>query len=311
MCLLAVALTAACGGGSNPSAPSDAIPTPVPVPTPVAETVFVGAGDVGWPNSTVQKKTGRIVSEEVQRGAIPFVAGDAEQSDGAYENYLINYDPYWNPPDFPFKHLTLAVSGNHDYHDYRMPGADGFFRYFGAAADPDGTKTGWFVKRYPFATFIALNSNVDTGRNSAQLNWLRSVLPTITTPCAVAVWHHPRWSSGRNGDNAHVQTFWDTLYPTVDLVVHGHDHLIERMKPMRPDGAVDIARGIRQFTAGGGGAVLYELKKKHPNSEFFLPAHSVIRLAFRERSYSWRYIGLDGGTIDSDLNVPDNEKQCH
>jgi hypothetical protein len=248
------------------------------------------------------------VAEEAEKGAIPFTAGDNEQSDGRYVNYMLNFHPFWGS----LLDKLLAVPGNHDYHDYQAPGADDYFRYFGTAADPDGTKTGWYLKRFPFATFVALNSNVDMLPDSEQVKWLRRTLSAEPTPCTMAVWHHPRWSSGRNGDNPKVQELWNALYDAgVDVIVNGHDHWIERMKPQRPNGTPDAARGIRQFTAGGGGAALYELKKLNPNSEFRLAAHSVIRPVFRARSYGWQYLGLDRTVLDSDLGVPAEEKQCH
>lgn len=310
--LLAAALLslAACGGGSsNPAAP-EGVPVAQATPAPFnlsEETVFTGAGDVGWPGSTVQKTTGEIVADDVKRGAVAFVPGDAEQSDGMYPNYILNYEPFWGS----FLEQTLVVPGNHDYHDYLKPGADDFFRYFGSSADPDGTKTGWFVKRYQHVTVIGLNSSVNMRANSAQIRWLQALLPTITTPCTMAFWHHPRWSSFRNGDNPNTEELWKTLDGVADVIVNGHDHAAERMAPVNWKGKLDTKKGIRQFTAGGGGAVLYEEKKIVGHSQFRLSAHHVLRLRFASSSYRWEYIGLGRQTLDSDAAVSDIEKQCH
>ena len=49
-----------------------------------------------------------------------------------------------------------------------------------------------------------------------------------------------------------------------DLLLTGHEHFYERLAPMTPTGAVDRARGIREFIAGMGGKSVFGLTDPHP-----------------------------------------------
>ncbi|MFO7892830.1 MAG: metallophosphoesterase [Longimicrobiales bacterium] len=78
---------------------------------------------------------------------------------------------------------------------------------------------------------MALNSNLDTGRSSEPLRWLRKVLADNPSRCTVAYLHHPLVSSGAHGSNAdlyddvNVRPIWEALYRAgVELVLVGHDH---------------------------------------------------------------------------------------
>ena len=74
----------------------------------------------------------------------------------------------------------------------------------------------------------------------------------------MAVWHHPLFSSGPNGANAFMRDMWALLEASrAEVVLNGHDHLYERFARQTADGSADPVNGIRQFTAGTGGAELY------------------------------------------------------
>jgi hypothetical protein len=73
-------------------------------------------------------------------------------------------------------------------------------------------------------------------------------------------------SGGRAANNT--RDLWQILYNhKVDVVLNGHDHIYERFLPQRPDGTVDLAHGIRQFTVGTGGANLTLFDTIAANSE--------------------------------------------
>ena len=84
----------------------------------------------------------------------------------------------------------------------------------------------------------------------------------------MAIWHHPRFSSGEHGSDASVWPFWDALYRAgADVVVNGHDHDYERFGPQDPAGREDKARGLREFVVGTGGAVLRDFPTSVAHSE--------------------------------------------
>ena len=93
------------------------------------------------------------------------------------------------------------------------------------------------------------------GPDTDQGRWLAAELEANPSDCTLAIWHHPRFSTGYHGPTLAVEPFWDALNAAgADLVVNGHDHDYERFVPLDPAGQPDADRGIRQIVAGTGGA---------------------------------------------------------
>src|SRR5437867_3037603 len=82
------------------------------------------------------------------------------------------------------------------------PGAGPYFEYFGAAAGPSGA--GYYSFQLGDWHAVALNSNVGVHEGSAQAQWLRADLAANRSPCAIAYWHHPLFTSGPNGNSTHM-----------------------------------------------------------------------------------------------------------
>ena len=88
---------------------------------------------------------------------------------------------------------------------------------------------------------------------------------------------------------------WRILYEAgVDVVLNGHDHLYERFAPQDPDGRPDRDRGIRQFTAGTGGAPLYQFGVPRPNSEVRISAFGLLKLTLMSDGYDWEFLPVAG-----------------
>ena len=129
---------------------------------------------------------------------------------------------------------------------------------------------------------LMLNSNIPAGRGSAQWEFARQQLEAQRTPCTMAVWHHPLFTSGPNGGNAIMRDMWSLLEASrAEVVLNGHDHLYERFARQLSNGTADPANGIRQFTAGTGGAELYDFVRAAPNSESRIMRYGVIRFTLR------------------------------
>jgi hypothetical protein len=142
------------------------------------------------------------------------------------------------------------VPGNHEY---ESPGAAPYFAYFGEAAGPPG------VGYYSFTAgdwlILMLNSNVPATRGSPQWEFARVALERQQTPCTMAVWHHPLFSSGPNGNTPAMRDLWELLEThRAEIVFSGHDHLYERFARQLSNGTADPVNGIRQIIAGTGGA---------------------------------------------------------
>ena len=191
----------------------------------------------------------------------------------------------------------FPVAGNHEW---ATPGAAGHLEYFGEAGAPDGVT--WYAATVGAWRVIVLDSNCGNvggcADGSTQLEWLRAELRGNPSACTVAVWHHPRFSSGVHGDNPRVQPFWDLLGAAgADLVVNGHDHDYERFAPMRSDGT-PAPEGLRQIVVGTGGAPLRDFPREAPNSEARAQdTYGVLRLELSEGEYAWSFVPVAGQTF--------------
>lgn len=266
--LLALCALAACGDGGRPR----------------ERTSIVAAGDISSCFWRGDESTARLLDHI---GGIVAPLGDNVYPDGTYREYRQCYHPTWG------RHLdrTRPAVGNHEY---RTPGAAGYYRYFGERAGPRGK--GWYSYQHDGWHVVVLNSDVDLDRGSEQYDWLVNDLRRHRTRCTLAYFHHPRWSSGRHGGRERVVDAWRAMYDAgVDVVLGGHDHHYERFAPMDAVGRIDRRRGIRQFVVGTGGAPSYRLRERVHHSEA-IAAHvrGVLRLVFHPDSYEWEFVAVPG-----------------
>lgn len=228
--------------------------------------------------------------------------GDLQYPQGSYNDFLNAYDKSWGR----FKAITYPTPGNHEYYLYD---AQGYYRYFGAAAHE--ARSGFYSFDLGAWHIVALNSNCFSvggcDVDSAQIAWLQQDLRAHPAKCILAYWHHPRFSSGRHGSDSTFEAFWDILGSAgVDVVLGGHDHLYERFAPQLADGAPD-PKGIREFVVGTGGASFYQTTSRQPNSEV-VGEHTfgVLFLTLAADGYTWSFESA-AGTVFTDAG----SDTCH
>ena len=255
-------------------------------PRPASATL-VGAGDIASCSSGGDEATAKLLD------AIPgtvFTAGDNAYENGAAADYANCYAPSWGR----HKSRTRPAPGNHEY---STSGAAGYFGYFGSAAGDAGK--GYYSYNLGAWHVVMLNSNLNLGTGSPQETWLRADLAAHTQTCTVAIWHHPRFSSGPHGSSVVLQSIWKALYDGgADLVVVGHDHLYERFAPQNADGQLDVSRGMREFVVGTGGAAAYAIASPAPNSEVRNSGtRGVLKLTLYPDRYDWNFVPVAGSTF--------------
>lgn len=256
------------------------------------EAVMVGAGDIAECDDGTPAAPGVATAKLVE--SIPgtvFTLGDNAYLRGTAEEYAGCYAPTWGR----FFSRTKPAVGNHEY---MTPGAAGYYGYFGERAGPAGR--GYYS--YDLGEswhIVVLNSNCrelgGCGVDSAQVAWLKQDLATHTRPCTLAYFHHPRFSSGRHGDDTDSRVMWQVLYDHgAELVLSGHDHHYERFAPQDADGKIDRKKGLRQFVVGTGGRRLYQLRPDGPmnahtevrNNDTF----GVLKLSLFGGGYAWEFL---------------------
>jgi len=224
--------------------------------------------------------------------------GDNQYSRGELTSYQGSFDHTWG------RHMSrlVPVAGNHEY---QTTAAAGYFAYFGErAGDP---AKGYYSTNIGSWHVVALNTNDNCKRiacdeGSEQLAWLRADLEKHRSKkCTLALFHHPRWSSGEHGDNPRIDPLWRALAEGgVDLVLAGHDHDYERFAPRNADGARDDQGGMRSFVIGTGGIgfrsfgdALSAHSELRQNDTF-----GVLSLSLSASGYAWEFLPIAGSAFE-------------
>lgn len=272
--------------GSPTPGTATATPTPTgPGASTAGDPVLVGAGDIGDCATDGDEATAALLDGIA--GTV-FTAGDNAYENGTAEQFRECYEPSWGR----HRSRTRPAPGNHDW---ETAGLAGYFGYFGDAARGPGGSS-WYS--YDLGTWhvIVLDSMCSKlggcDPASPQGQWLAGDLATSTATCTLAIFHHPRFTSGEHGDTEAMDGFWRPLYAAgVDVIVNGHDHDYEWFEPQDPDGRADPARGIRQFIVGTGGAPLRDFPRVAPNSAGRVSiAHGVLAFTLHQGSFDWEFI---------------------
>ena len=194
------------------------------------------------------------------------------------------YGPYVAEIRDTFRADVSRVSptpGNHDWpasaaqylHFWSHPGA-------GASEYYSFHIAGWQV--------LSLNSEVPHGAGSAQLAWLRQ---QVASPgdCRIAIYHRPRFSAGRHGDQPDMDPVWHALVGKAALVLNGHDHDMQRLAP------VD---GTTEMVVGSGGHGHYLL---HPSSRVVFGDdrhYGALRLQLSPGKADYEFVSANGRVLD-------------
>ena len=266
--------------GSTVAPVSPTAPDLLPV---MSDVLLSGAGDIGECGSPGLDATANLL--DGIPGAV-FTAGDNAYMHGSLRDFQQCFDRTWGR----HRERMFPTPGNHEY---ETPNAAGYFSYFGERAGPPGL--GYYSFELGAWHVVSLNSNVPAGEGSQQLAWLRNDLRAVSTPCVAAIWHHPLYSSGPNGDNANMRDVWRVLTDAgADLAITSHDHLYERQAAHLADGRID-PRGMRSFIVGTGGAHLYERGgSARPMTEVRVLAWGVIKLTLSPGRYRWEFVSTNG-----------------
>lgn len=280
--------------------PSPLPSSPSPAATP-SSPVLLAAGDIASCSQDGHRKTAEILDQHPE--ATVATLGDNAYNSGNARQFAC-YDETWGRA----KERTRPTLGGHDY---MTPQAAGYFDYFGdvlepfgeTATDPDRGYYSYNVGEWHVVVLNSICEEVLGGCEPAseQADWLRQDLAANGADCTFAAIHHPRFSSGRKGEEDSVEPFWDVLYEHgVEFVLSGDNHAYERLAPTTPTGELDPAGGIRQFVVGTGG------RSHYPFSDGPIQPHSesrnddtfgVLKLTLHPDRYEWDFLPEEGKTF--------------
>jgi acid phosphatase type 7 len=283
--------------------------TPTPTPTPLGDPVLLTAGDIAACSHDGDSATAEILARYPD--ATVQTLGDNAYDKGTPRQFAC-YDDTWG---VALERTHPALGG----HDYMTPDAAGYFGYFAEVLSPLGAtasdpRMGWYAYDLGEWRIIVLNSICDQvdgcDRGSPQVTWLTQELADHPATCSLAVIHNPRFSSGRKENEPRVQPLWEALHAAgVEAVLSGDNHAYERLAPMKPDGRLDSATGIRQFVVGTGGRSHYKFSEGpiHPNTETGDDdTFGVLKLTLAPDAYSWEFLPEAGKTY-----TDTGSEECH
>ena len=194
---------------------------------------FAVIGDSGTGDSN-QYKLAKVFTDMHQRFPYEFVLmlGDNMYGGESARDFQRKFEiPYKPVLDKGIK--FYAALGNHDSTNQRM------YKHF----NMNGER---FYTFRPKAgvRFFSLDSNY---MDRTQLQWLEKELAASGSDWKIMYFHHPIYSSGgRHGSDTALRDQLEPLFLKygVDLVLAGHEHFYERLKPQK---------GIHYFISGGAG----------------------------------------------------------
>lgn len=240
----ALALVAVACGSTTSGTAGVPIGQPQPAPAPATAAVslpnragslkFAVIGDFGNA-STAEYQT----AEQVTRTHVTFpfelvvLVGDNLYGSQGPQDYQQKFEiPYQPLLDAGVR--FYGALGNHDVREqrsYALFNMDGHFYYT-------------FKAPKQKVRFFVLES---TYLEPDQVQWIEQALATSTDDWKIVYFHHPLYSSsGTHGSDLDLRAVLEPLFieHNVSVVLNGHDHVYERIKPQH---------GIAYFVVGSGG----------------------------------------------------------
>lgn len=234
--------------------------------------------------------------------------GDYQYEIPSADSYQSMYAPTWGR----LRDITIPALGNQEY---KVHDANTFYEYFADLAGPiDGH--GYWATTLGAWQVLVLNSNCITvlggcAEGSPQQEWLAETLDTTHYRCRMALWHHPRWSTGIAGPNEATAALYQTLFDhDVTLLLSGHEADYQRFPALDPAGR-QYRTGVTQFVVGTGGQAMYDpqpedsvwaeakgITAPEPERSIFTES-GVLHLELQRTGYSFEFIGIRSGVLDS------------
>lgn len=249
-----------------------------PAPPALSRAVVwaVGDGAVDLPSARALAR--RIAADRPDRF---LYLGDVYQRGTAAE-FRENYDRVYGR----LRAITAPTPGNHDWPRH----ADGYDPYWSTLTG--GRPPAHYSFRLAGWQILSLNSEEPLGSDSRQLRWLSRRIRDPGT-CRLAFWHRPRYSAGEHGDQDDVDPLWRALRGRARLVVNGHDHNLQRLRPID---------GITEMIAGAGGKSRYDLDEDDNRLAFArADVDGALRLELSRGLARYRFVTATGDVLDSGL----------
>ena len=257
--------------------------------------------------------------------------GDLQYYRGTLDHFRRFYDPAYGR----VMHITAPAPGNHESYsvDDRGKPYEGYRAYFGPRAHwnrAGGSYSynlgGWHMISLNSEWCSDFNWTVEDGKwgkvkpwphgspwgcraGDRLRTWLeRDLEANADAQCTLAYFHHPayfwvNWGSGPKMLTHDGYTKSRPLYRVLyrhgaDVVLNGHQHFYQRLKPIDPTGALDPTYGFAEFIVGTGGDTLGALLPEDQALEQVAAsdntAFGVLEMTLRDGAYDFEFVPAAG-----------------
>ncbi len=255
---------------------------PLPLPNQTDSLHFAVIGDNGT-GDREEYQIGQQLAAWYQRFQFPIVVmmGDNIYGSDRPQDFVKKFEaPYKPLLDAGVK--FYASLGNHDSREQR------FYKYF----NMDGKVYYTFKAPKEDVRFFALES---TYMDPDQVKWINDELQKSNEKWKIVFFHHPLYSSGKtHGSQVNLREVLEPLFVRykVSLVLSGHDHIYERVKPQN---------GIQYFVEGSSGQLRAgDLRTGSPLTAAGEDRQQTFMLMeIGGDTLTFNTIGLKGAVIDS------------
>src|SRR5688572_5037640 len=269
--------------------PATRSPVTLTLPNKEGTVRFLVIGDTGT-GSDKQLEVAQMMRR--YRQAFPFefvlMMGDNMYGSEKATDYKRKFEDVYRPL-LDEKVKFYAALGNHDESNQR------FYEFF----NMEGQEYYRFKKGN--VSFYALNSNY---MEKKQVDWLKDKLATDTAAWRIAFFHHPPYSSGgKHGSDTKLREIVEPLFLQhgVNVVLAGHEHFYERIKPQK---------GIHYFISGSGGKLRKgDIKKGSPlTAKAYDKDMSFMLAEISDEQMHFQVISRTGETVDAGVVVHQRKK---
>ncbi len=246
-------------------------------------------GDTGT-GSSKQQELANILLQSKQPFPFEFVLllGDNLYGGEAPKDYQNKFENVYRPLlDQQVK--FYATLGNHDEPAQR------FYKHF----NMDGKEYYRFTKGN--IAFYSLNSNY---MDKKQIQWLEDELAKDTSEWKICYFHHPPYSSGgKHGSDKPLREVVEPIFLKygVNMVLAGHEHFYERIKPQK---------GIYYFISGAGGKLRSgDVNDRSPLTEKAFDRDMSFMLAeIVDNQFHFQVVSRTGEIVDAGV-LPNQRKK--
>lgn len=272
--LVLVALTVPAGCG-QPSRNDDARAPDLDLPSDRAVVWAVGDGADG---SGRARAVATMIADDDPH--LFLYLGDV-YPDGSRRSFARGFDPVYGR----LAPVTAPTPGNHEWEKLER----GYDPYWERV---HGRPVPWYYAiRTAGWQLISVNTEARGAEARRQLAWLDRKLSAPGGDCRLVFMHRAPYSAGRYAGNRTAAALWSRVRGRVRIVLAGHDHNMQRMKPVS---------GTTLFVSGAGGHGLYDVDRRDRRLAFASDdSYGALRLELAPGRARHAFVALGGRELDA------------